>query len=84
MHWGDGLVRVALGVLPMSTAKEVNFQGAARLLHLAQDGNVIRSRDGNTYLYGNGAFRLFKWITPESTIQRCEESPAFAEGVSGS
>ena len=64
----------------MSTAKEINAQGLAHFLHLAQGGNVMRPRDGNTYLYENGASRLFKGIIPESAIQRCDEFSAFFEG----
>ena len=79
-HWAEGLVRIALGVVLMSTAKEINVQGQVHFLHLAQGDNIMRSHGGNTYLYENGAFRLFKGIIPESTIQRCEEFSAFVEG----
>ena len=58
--WTEGLVRIALGAALMSAAKEINAQGQVRFLHLAQGGNAMRSHDGNTFLYENGAFRLFK------------------------
>ena len=67
----DGLVRIELGVVLMCTAHEINAQGKGPFLHLAQGGDVIRSRDGDTYLYEDGAPQLFKWVIAESTIQRC-------------
>ena len=63
-QWTEGLVRIALGVVLMSTAKEINVQGQVHFLHLAQGDNMMRSHGGNTYLYENGAFRLFKGIMP--------------------
>ena len=79
-YWTEGLTRVSLGAVLMSTAKEINVQGQVRFLHLAQGDNMMRSHDGDTYLCENGAFRLFKGIIPESTIQRCAEFPSYVEG----
>ena len=73
-------MRIALGVALMSSAKEINAQGRARFLHLAKEDNVMRPNAGNTYLYENGASRLFKGIIPESTMQRCSEFSSYAEG----
>ena len=58
-RWEDFLVRIALGVVLMSAAEVVYEQRAAHFLCLAQ-GGIMRPRDGNTYLYENGAFRLSK------------------------
>ena len=79
-YWTEGLARVALGVVLMSTAKEINVQGQVHFLHLAQGDNMMRAHDGNTFLYENGAFRLFKGIIPESTIQRCADFSSYVEG----
>ena len=64
----------------MSTAKEINVQGVVHFLRLAQGVNAMRSRDGNTYLYENGAFRLFRGVIRGSTITRCAEFSSYVEG----
>ena len=64
----------------MSTAKEINAQRKAHFLHLAQGVGLLRSNDGDTYLYENGAPRLFKGLNPESAMQRCDEFPSFVDG----
>ena len=79
-HWEDGLVRIAMGVVLMSTAKEINAQGLAHFLHRAQGDNIMRPQDGDTHHYENGAFRLFKGVIPESAIRRCGEFSSFVGG----
>ena len=78
--WTEGLSRVALGVVLMSTANSIKMQDMVHFLHLAQGSNYLRSHGGQTYLFENGAFRLFNGVIPESVLQRCAEFASFVEG----
>ena len=74
------LARIALGVVLMSVTREITAQDLVHFLHLAQGGAYLRSHAGQTFLYENGAFRLFNGVMPESVIQRCKEYSAYVEG----
>ena len=78
--WPEGLARVALGVILMSTANSIKMQDMVHFLHLAQGSNYLRSHGGQTYLFDNGAFRLFNGVIPESVLQRCSEFASYVEG----
>ena len=78
--WAEGVARVALGVAHMSTVNSIKMQDMVHFLHLAQGGNYLRSHGGQTYLFENGAFRLFNGVIPESVPQRCSEYASFVEG----
>ena len=78
--WSEGLARVALGVILMSTANSIKMQDMVHFLHLAQGSNYLRSHGGQTYFFDNGAFRLFDGVIPESVLQRCAEFDSFVEG----
>ena len=78
--WTEGVARVALGVVLMSTANSIKMQDMVHFLHLAQGSNYLRSHGGQTYFFDNGAFRLFNGVIPESVLQRCSEFASFVEG----
>ena len=78
--WPEGIVRVALGVILMSTANSIKMQDMVHFLHLAQGSNYLRSHGGQTYLFDNGAFRLFNGVIAESVLQRCSEYASYVEG----
>ena len=74
------LARVALGVSLMSLMREINAQDLVHFLHLAQENMYLRPHTGQTYLYENGAFRLFNGVMPESVLQRRKEYESYVEG----
>ena len=49
-------------------------------LHLARGSNYLRSHGGRTYLFYNGAFRLFNGVSPESVLQMCAEFAPYVAG----
>ena len=69
--WPDFVRRVALGVLMISTTRDINMQEIVHFTHLPQGGAHRRSHGGKTFLYDNGAFRLFNGVMPASVLQRC-------------
>ena len=48
-------------------------------LHPSQGNAHLRPHDGQTFLYDNGAFRLFNGVIPESVLLRCRAYAALAE-----
>ena len=78
--WSEGLSRVALGVALMSTTEEITMRDMVHFLHLAQENSFPRSHEGQTYLFDNGAFRLFNGVAPESVLQSCAEFAPYVEG----
>ena len=78
--WSEEISRVALGVALMSLTKDITAQDQVHYLHLAQGGIYLRSRPVQTFLYGNGSFRLFNGVMPESVLQRCREYASYVEG----
>ena len=64
----------------MSVACEIAAHDLVHFLHLAQGGAYLRPHSGQTFLYENGAFRLFDGVMPESVIQRRKEYSAYVEG----
>ena len=80
--WPEFIRRVALGVLLMSTTRDINMQEMVHFLYLSQGDTHIRSHEGQAFLYDNGAFRLFNGVMPESVLQRSREYAEIADGVS--
>ena len=78
--WTDNMVDIALGVVLMSTTREANVQEQVRFLYLALGGSYLRSHRGQTFIYEDGAFRLFNGVVPEYMVSRCKE---YAECVEG-
>ena len=78
--WSDELARVSLGVALVSLTRGINAQDLVHFLHLAQGNMYLRSHSGQTYLYENGAPRLFNCATPESVLQRRKEYASYVEG----
>ena len=79
-HWSPLLVSLGLGVLLMLGVRDINMQEMVHFLYLAQGGEYLRSHDGQTYLYGDGAFFVFNGLLPESLLSRCK---IFAQCVEG-
>ena len=79
-HWSDDMRRIAMGVVLMSTTREANVQDQVHFLQLAVGGKLLRTHGGQTFLYENGAFRLFVGVVPEYMISRCK---VYAECVEG-
>ena len=78
--WTETLRRVSIGVVLMAQTRAVNIQDQIHFLHLAQGDKYMRAHAGQTYLYDNGAFQLYKGVMPESVISRCRR---YAECVEG-
>ena len=79
-HWSDDMRRIAMGVVLMSTTREANVQDQVHFLQLALGGTLLRTHGGQTFLYEDGAFRLFVGVVPEYMISRCK---VYAECVEG-
>ena len=77
--WGDSFKRVSLGVLLMSTTRDINMHEMLHFLHLSQGSTHLRPHAGQTFLYDNGAFRLFNGVMRESVLQRCREYDELSE-----
>ena len=77
--WTDAITRVALGASLMSKTRGITTQEQVRLMHLSHGSNYIRLHEFQTYLFGNGSFRLFNGVFPESTLQRRMEFASRAE-----
>ena len=78
--WTDTIRRVSIGVILMVQTRAVNIQDQIHFLRLAQGDKYMRAHAGQTYLYDNGAFQLYKGVMPESVISRCRR---YAECVEG-
>ena len=76
----DELARVALGVALVCLTMEINSQDLVHFLHLAQGDMYLRSHACQTYLYENGAFRLFNGVMPGHVLQRCKDYASYVEG----
>ena len=79
-QWPEFIRRVALGVLLMSTTRDINMQEMVHFPNLSQGDTHLRSREWQTFLYDNGAFRLFNGVMPESVLQRSREYAEIVEG----
>ena len=79
-EWSEGIARVALGVALMIPTKAITLRDMVHFLHLAQGNSYLRSHEGQTCLFDNGAFRLFNGVVPESVLQRCAEFASYVEG----
>ena len=62
----------------MHTAGSINAR-CGSFSHLAQGNNYLRSQGRQTYLFDNGAFRLFNGVTPWSVLQSCAEYESYFE-----
>ena len=69
--WPDFIRRVAPGVLTMSTTRDIRMHEMVHFPRLSQGATHIRPHGGQTFLYDNGAFRLFNGVMPASVLQRC-------------
>ena len=78
--WADNIGSVSIRVILMVQTRAVNIQGQIHFIHLAQGDKYMRAHAGQTYLYDNGAFQLYKGVTPESLLSRCRR---YAECVEG-
>ena len=63
-QWPEFVRRVALGVLLMSTTRDINIQEMVLFLFLSQGDTRLRPREGQAFLYDNGAFRLADGFVP--------------------
>ena len=79
-EWPEELARVALGVALVSLTREMNVQDLVHFLHLAHGNMRLRPHSGQTYMYGNGAFRLFNGAMPGSVLQRCKDYASYVDG----
>ena len=64
----------------MSTTQDINMREMVHFPCLSQGDTHLRSRGWPTFLYDNGAFRIFNGVMPESVVRRCRE---YAEIVDG-
>ena len=71
--WTDALTRVALGVVLLVIARDIEACDLAHFLHLSVGDMYLRSHSDQTYMYENGAFVPFNGVIPESLPRRCKE-----------
>ena len=75
--WTDALTLVSHGVVLLSSTREIDARDLARFLHLTVGYTYHRPHSVQTYMYGNGAFVLFKGVMSEPLFQSCKEHAAY-------
>ena len=60
---------------------DISMRDLACFLYFAKGNYYIRARDGQTYIYNNGALTIFAGLFPESLLSRCPRYAQCAEGA---
>ena len=70
----------ALAVVLLSSTRAIDVCDLAHFIHLSVGNMYPRPHPGQTYVYENGAFRLFNGVAPASLFQRCKAYADYVEG----